>query len=170
MFDYEVIYLIHFLISGIDEEPRSPAIRLAYLTVLLASVILYAMYCAGLTSFLAVFKLQMPFTNIDELYLNTDYRMVMIDETATLQMLRDGQTEIEKNIYHERLVTVNTVDEGIAMMKEGRRNAFMYDHIIVASKVGHGCEVVKVQTCYYFSPIVFAMQKGLSYRNIINHR
>ena len=128
------------------------------------------MYCAGLTSFLAVYKLQMPFTNIDELYLNTDYRVVMIDETATLQMLRDGQTQIEKNIYHERLVTVKTVDEGIAKMKDEKRIAFMDDHIIVAAKVGHGCEVVKVQTCYYSSPVVFAVQKGLSYRNMINYK
>lgn len=151
-----------------DEEPRSTSARTAYLSIFLASVVLFAMYNAALTSFLAVFKLQMPFTNINELYLDTDYRVALQDETAIIQMLRDA-SGIEKKISDERLDVIISLDEGIAKMKEGNV-AVLFDNTAMAVKVGQGCEVVKVQTCYFHNSIVFATQKGLPYRGIISHR
>ena len=151
-----------------DEEPKSPSRRTAFITIFLASVVVFAMYSAALTSFLAVFKLQMPFTNIQGLYLNSDYRIALQDETAMIQMLKNGQG-IEKQIYDERLDKIKSLDEGIAKMKN-EKVAMMVDDTVMAVKVGHGCEVVRVETCYMFSSVVFVTQKGLPCREIISQR
>ena len=48
--------------------------------------------------------------------------------------------------------------------------AMMVDDTVMAVKVGHGCEVVRVETCYMFSSVVFVTQKGLPCREIISQR
>ena len=64
----------------------------------LSSLLMFTMYSAFLTSFLSVFKLQMPFDDLYDLYLSTDYKVAAMDESATTHLLKTGSV-VEKKIY-----------------------------------------------------------------------
>ena len=150
-----------------DEQPKSPSTKVAFLTIFFASVVLFGMYNASLTSFLAVTKLQIPFTDLYDLYKNTDYRVAIVDESALMENLKTG-TDIEKKILAERVEAITSLDEGIDEMKNADV-AVLWDDKPMEVKVA-GCEVVKVQTCFYYSNVVFVTQKGLPYNGIISYR
>ena len=151
-----------------DKEPKSLSTRIAFLTIFLMSLVLFAMYHAALTSFLAVLKIQMPFVDIYDLYLNTDYQVVTIKETATEQSLKTG-SEVAQNIYKERIVLKNNLDEAMEVLENGK-TALFWDDAIMSARVGKTCEVAKVQTCYYSSPVVFSVKKYFLYNGIISYR
>ena len=151
-----------------DEEPKSSSTKVAFLTIFSASVVLFGMYSASLTSFLAVMKLTMPFSDLYDLFKNTDYRLAIMDESATMQKLKTG-TEIERKIHAERVDSIESLDEGIEKIMAGEV-AVLWDNTPMAVKVGHSCEVARAQTCFYFATIVFVTQKELPYKGVISYR
>ncbi len=49
--------------------------RITFITVFMASIVLFASYGGTLTSFLTVTKLTLPFTSLRELYYSTNYAL-----------------------------------------------------------------------------------------------
>ena len=148
--------------------PRSLSSRIAFGTTFFMSLVLFANYNAALTSFLAVVKIQMPFEDMNDLYLKTDYQLVTVEETAYGLLLKSG-SEIAQKIYKERLVLKSNMDEALELL-QNRKAAFLWDHASLSAKVGKSCKVAKIETCYMFSPAVFSVKKGFPYNGIISYR
>ena len=84
----------------------------------LSSLLLFTMYSAFLTSLLSVFKLQMPFEDINELYLASDYKVATVDDSAFSTALESGN-EIAQKIYRERFQPIKGIDEGVHYVLNG---------------------------------------------------
>ena len=62
--------------KGTDFEPKRFSTRIATITIFFATLVVFASYSASLTSFLAVFKISLPFTDLESLYYRTNYRTI----------------------------------------------------------------------------------------------
>ena len=142
--------------------------RIALLTVLFASLLLFSMYSAALTSFLAVFKLQMPFDDLNSLYVTSSYKVLGVAETAQVSYLEKG-SGVARKVYDQRLQLVTSRAQGLQTILE-EEGALLEDHILVAAQVGHTCTVAKVKNCLFNTPIVFVTRKNSPYNGIISYR
>ena len=70
--------------------------RLVFLLMMVASVVIFENYAASFTAFLSVVKLSVPFSNLEELYSQTDYRLGSISGMS----------------YKDILIGVRTLKEG----------------------------------------------------------
>ena len=61
---------------GASNEPVRNSTRIAFLVVIILSMVLYNSYAAFLTSFLAVKKVELPFKSLEEMYYNTDFKVI----------------------------------------------------------------------------------------------
>ncbi len=61
--------------SGSPDDPTPISVRIAFITIFLASLVVFASYGAILTSFLAVSKPKLPFHNLEEMFHSTDYQL-----------------------------------------------------------------------------------------------
>lgn len=69
--------------QGIEPQPPGRlSSRLALLTGSVAGLVIFASYAGSLTSFLAVFKLRMPFDSFRDMYHKTDYRIGSLTGSA----------------------------------------------------------------------------------------
>ena len=63
---------------------------MAFFSSFAFGLIVYASYSASLTSFLAVFKLKMPFVGLRDMYENTAYRLGSLPGTAYDDLFKVG--------------------------------------------------------------------------------
>ena len=76
--DLSIMITVHgLLLQGTPFEPSKTSLRIAFLTIFLAGLMLYACYSSCLMSFLAVKVLKLPFTDESTL-LNSDYKIVTV--------------------------------------------------------------------------------------------
>lgn len=73
-------YIIAF--SGAEHEPRRLSTQIIFASLFASSLIIYAAYGASLTSFLAVFKFDMPFNTIRDLYHETPFTVGSVAGTS----------------------------------------------------------------------------------------
>ena len=97
---------------GVNDEPSDGSTRIAFLTVFLTSLIVFSMYNASLTSVLAISKVVMPFEDTESLYLATNFKVATASGSSYASMLKNGN-DIERKIYKERLIQVQSVSEGL---------------------------------------------------------
>ncbi len=55
------------LLKGTDYEPKRLSTKIVFLSIFTASIVIFAAYSASLTSFLAVYKVNMPFDTIQSM-------------------------------------------------------------------------------------------------------
>ena len=63
------------LFAGVDAEPRATSTRIIFLFTFLTSLLVFSMYSASLTSFLAVNKINMPFEDLYGLYHTSNFEV-----------------------------------------------------------------------------------------------
>ncbi len=73
---------LFLLISGSSLEPRQSSLRCTLVTVFFTSSLIFAAYSAAFTSFLAVFRVKLPFDSFRTLYSQTDYKVGSLRGTA----------------------------------------------------------------------------------------
>ncbi len=68
--------------QGTPHEPKRVGSRIVFVILFLFGVVIVASYSASLTSFLAVQKIKMPFTDLESMYYETDYKIAFIRSSA----------------------------------------------------------------------------------------
>ena len=76
-----------YISQGLEHEPRYFSTRLVFLIMMSSSVVIFEMYAASYTAFLAVVKLAVPFDSLLTMYKNTDYRIGSPVGTAYKQLV-----------------------------------------------------------------------------------
>ena len=136
------------------------------MTLFLTSLLMFSMYAATLTSFLAVTKITLPFDSIETLHTMTNYRVVTWKNSVYETQLQHG-SEIEKKIYWERLDGMSTWRECIDKMSKGNY-ALLGDSQNINSVVSQTCKIVKTKTVKR-SPVAMIMTKDSMYKDIFNY-
>ena len=72
--------------------------------MLVATMLLYFHWEAMLVSYLSTRKTVMPFNTIEELYLNTEFRLALIPSTTYEDNFKYSKVPIWQNIYKERVL------------------------------------------------------------------
>ena len=70
------------------------------------SLIVFILYSASLTSFLACHKTVMPFEDSHSLYYSTDIKVATVKGVSYLSTLEVGN-EVERKIFHDRMLIVS---------------------------------------------------------------
>ena len=105
------MYKINFCLqkcqfSGISSEPSTGSTRIVFFTMFTTSLIVFILYSASLTSFLACHKTVMPFEDSHSLYYSTDIKVATVKGVSYLSTLEVGN-EVERKIFHDRMLIVS---------------------------------------------------------------
>ena len=139
--------------------------RIAFVTLCLASIIVHAMYCASLTSCLAVDKATPPYNDLRELYLHSSHRVVTVAGTSYVEMLKTGNT-IDRKIYAERLILESTVNEAFQKTLDGN-TAFLWTEPALNKIIGKNCSHSKISRRFFELPYSWAVRKDFPYTGYI---
>ena len=71
--------------------------------MLIAAMLLYFHWEAMLVSYLSTRKTVMPFNSIEELYLNTEFRIALIPSTTFEDNFKYSKDPLWSNLYKERI-------------------------------------------------------------------
>ena len=153
--------------KGIECEPKTFSTRIATITIFFATLVVFAAYSASLTSFLAVFKVRLPFTDLESMYYRTDYKIGSIHNTAFDNLFKLGN-ELDKKIYNDRQNFVGSVDEGI-FKSANEEFAFLWDAGTMDFLIGQKCSHIAIPKAVVHDVIAFAIKKNLPYTNMFNY-
>ena len=101
--------------------------------MMMSSVVIFEMYAASYTAFLAVSKLASPFDSLEDMYENTDYRIGAIVSTPFKDIITGVGLEVEAEeagsmqagdqnmarLVEERWQEVKSTEEGVQRMLQG---------------------------------------------------
>ena len=147
-------------------------------SMLVASALLYYHWEAMLVSYLSSRKLVMPFTNVEDMYLNTDFRLALIPSTTYEDNFRYSKIPIWQNIFKERLEPhlkeYENYPDHLFDMLHFIRNDFstaLYDSFdpIAATREYQDCLILAVDGAYFKRPYAWAFQKHSPYLDGFNY-
>ena len=78
---------VNVLLQGLEYDPQYWSTRLVFLLMMISSVVIFEMYAASYTAFLAVVKLAVPFDSLLTMYKNTDFKIGSSVGTAYKQFV-----------------------------------------------------------------------------------
>lgn len=148
--------------QGIDYTDTRISSRIAFTSIIIAIVVFFATYSASLTSFLAVYKLNMPFEGIEDLLTNTQFKVTTIGGNSIdkyLQSIVQDRT---------RYKTVRSLQEGFTSTLDGHM-AFVWEMESIDAFIGQSCDYVKAKKPAYKALIGIGLQKHSEYSGILNH-
>ena len=153
--------------QGMEFEPKRFSTRISIITILFATLVVFAAYSASLTSFLAVFKVSLPFEGIESMYYETNYKMGSIRNTAFDNMFRLGN-ELDRKIYKERQEYVGSVSEGLEKSMN-EEFAFLWDSGTMDFLIGQKCSHIAIPKTVLNSVIAYVIKKDSPYTNMFNY-
>ena len=153
--------------QGIEYEPKRFSTRIATITIFFATLVVFAAYSASLTSFLAVFKVSLPFTDLESMYYGTNYKIGSIRNTAFDNLFKMGN-ELDQKIYNDRQGFVGSVDEGL-LKADNEEFAFLWDSGTMDFLIGQKCSHIAIPKTVLNAVIAFVIKKNLPYRSMFNY-
>ena len=63
------------IFQGVEYDPQYWSTRIVFLLMMVSSVVIFEMYAASYTAFLAVVKLAVPFDSLLSMYKDTDFKI-----------------------------------------------------------------------------------------------
>ena len=146
--------------------------------MLVAAALLYYHWEAMLVSYLSSRKTVMPFTSVEDMYLNTDYRLALIPSTTYEDNFKYSTIPIWQNIFKERiephLQEYADYPDHLFDMVHFIKNDFstaLYDSFdpIAATKEYEDCVIVATEGKYFLRPYAWAFQKHSPYLDAFNY-
>ena len=153
--------------QGIECEPRKISTRIATITILFTSLVVYVAYSASLISSLAIFKVSLPFFDLTTLYYATSYKIGSVRNTAYDDLLK-SRNELDKKIFKDRYEFVDSLNEGLQKSTD-EKFAFIWDSEVISYLVGQKCSHIAIPTTVAEFPVAFSMKKNSPYKNMFNY-
>ena len=151
--------------QGIEYEPRKNSTRIATITMLFTALVVYAAYSASLTSFLAIFKTSMPFSDLESMYIKTSYK---IGGARFYGDLFKRGNELDKSIFKDRYEVVDSVNDGLQKAID-EEFAFIKNSEALDFLVGQKCSHIIVPNKIADFIIAFVIKKNSPYKNMFNY-
>ena len=170
--DFELTFSFFMSIAsmfqqGTEREPKRFSTRIATIAILFASLVVFAAYSASLTSFLAIFKVTLPFTDLPTMYHGTNFKIGSVKNTVFDTMFKTG-SEFDKKLFNERYEFVSNIKEGIQKSLD-ENYGFIWDTYGLAALVGQKCTHVAIPKAVMTSVGVFLMKKKSPCKNMFNY-
>ena len=153
--------------QGIEYEPKRLSTRVAAITIFFSTLVVFAAYSASLTSFLAIFKVSLPFTDLESMYHGTNYKIGSIRNTAFDNMFKQGN-DLDKKIFKYRQEYVGSVGEGLEKSNI-EEFAFLWDSGTMDFLIGQKCSHIAIPKTVLTSVIAYAIKKNSPYTNMFNY-
>ena len=151
--------------QGTEFEPSGSSTRIAFFSTLISSIIIFALYSASLTSFLAISKFNMPFEDLVSMYRDTDYYVGSLPSTYFTTLFSNG-SPLERIIYKERFKDVPSVNEALKKALD-EDFAFAWEAETVSDALNL-CTHVAINKPLLTVRIVNLFNKNYEFRQIIN--
>ena len=153
--------------QGIEYEAKRFSTRIATMTIFFATLVVFAAYSASLTSFLAIFKVEMPFSDLETMYYGTNYKIGSIRNTAFDNLFKAGN-DLDKKIFEDRQDYVGSVDEGLEK-SNNEEFAFLWDSGTMDFLIGKKCSHIAIPKTVLNAVIAFVIRKNSPYTNMFNY-
>ena len=153
--------------QGIEFEPKRFSTRISVITILFATLVVFAAYSASLTSFLSVFKVSLPFKGIESMYHETNYKIGSVRNTAFDNMFRLGN-ELDRKIYQERQEYVDSVGQGLEKSMN-EEFAFLWDSDTMDFLIGQKCSHIAIPKTVLNTVVAYVIRKNSPYTNMFNY-
>ena len=153
--------------QGIEFEAKRFSTRVATITILFATLVVFAAYSASLTSFLAIFKVEMPFSDLETMYYETNYKIGSIRNTAFDNLFKAGN-ELDKKIFEDRQDFVGSVNEGLEK-SNNEQFAFLWDAGTMDFLIGKKCSHIAIPKTVLNAVIAFVIRKKSPYTSMFNY-
>ena len=153
--------------QGIEYEPKRFSTRIATVTFFFTSLVVFVAYSASLTSFLAIFKVTLPFTDLETMYHGTNYKIGSIRNTAFDNIFKHGN-DLDKKIFKDRQEYVGSVTEGLDKSNV-EEFAFLWDSGAMDFQIGQKCSHIAIPKTVLTSVLAYAIKKNSSYTNMFNY-
>ena len=153
--------------QGIEFEPKRFSTRISIITILFATLVVFAAYSASLTSFLSVFKVSLPFKGIESMYYETNYKIGSVQNTAFDNMFRLGNA-LDRKIYQERQEYVDSVGEGLEK-SINEEFAFLWDSDVMDFLIGQKCSHIAIPKTVLDTVIAYVIRRNSPYTNMFNY-
>ncbi|XP_045124383.1 glutamate receptor ionotropic, kainate 5-like [Portunus trituberculatus] len=157
---YSLTSTTHFIGSWL--EVRSVSTRIVFITIFMATLVVYAHYTSALVSLLTVASTSVGFSSLQELVQDGSYRFGFRSGTLLEQEFRKAHHSVFRDVWEElvlphadSLVTEN--QHGIAKVTE-EKYVYMMEENMYRSNYGNNCRVMQVKGSY------FTTQTGLALR------
>ena len=125
------------------------------------------MYNASLTSVLAVQETRLPYHDYKELYQFSNHKLAIVTGSSYYEILKSGNA-IERKIFRERILPVQSVEEGLQKALDGNV-AFLWTPPMVNHFVGGKCTHYKIPQCFLTAVEGWAVRKNFAYIGFIDH-
>ncbi|PSN42551.1 hypothetical protein C0J52_03834 [Blattella germanica] len=116
--------------QGQASTPLSANCRFVFIMSYILSLVLVCAYSATVISFLTVKDVNLPFSNLEELYMDDDFRLGVLNASAKFMKFQNAKTGILKDVYTkklkpEELQLPNTVHEGLIKICSTKKYSFL---------------------------------------------
>ena len=87
-----------------NTEPKSVHGQVLFVVVCFAGFIVYAHWEATLISFLSVKKLILPFSSLNDLHMNTNFKLVVFPKTNHEELFKMSKDPLLSEVYQTRIL------------------------------------------------------------------
>ena len=173
---FEAVY-VALILLGSPKDPNPIPTRLVFLSILLASALLFWHWEAMLVSYLATRKTVLPFQTLEEMYLNTDFRLALIPSTVFEDAFKYSTDPIWSAIYEQRLKDhlpeYKDFPDHLFDMIHFIENDFstaLYDSYIPISSTSEfaNCQIVATKGQYFHQPYAWPFPLNSPFLDIFN--
>ena len=163
-----MVILHGFLGQGAPYEPKSYSTRVVFYVVFSSGLILYTGYSACLTSFLTVKHIKFPFTDFQQFYEQTNFKLISVRGTYYEDIFKYG-TPLQRKIYNERMVFSDSVAEGVKMLEKDQKLAIYWTDAI-SQLFSDECQFTSIPHFDFRLPMSIGAIKNSSYIDIFNYQ
>ncbi|XP_042883139.1 probable glutamate receptor [Penaeus japonicus] len=152
----------------------SSSARIAFVTIYLNTMLLYAFYTCFIISHLAVTAYSQPFSTLQELYeKRDDYDFGFVKGISVEGSFKLAPDGLYRDVWRDMVEPkydslVRSDDEGIRRVLTGRYVHFMYGKKFLF-KYAHDCDLMMLPMKYMTIATTFAVQRGSPLRRIITY-
>ena len=148
-------------------EPKTSSTRVVAITIFFTTSLIFIAYTAALTSFLAIYKVNMPFWDLKTLYDDTNYKIGSIRNTVYDDVFKSG-SELDKKVFKDRYEFVDSVSEGLEK-SYNEKYAFIWESDNIEFVLGQKCSHMAVPNKVQDFPVAFVMKQNLPYKSMFNY-
>lgn len=168
---------VALILLGSPNDPNKYSTRILFLSIIVASALIYWHWEAMLVSYLATRKTVLPFSGIAEMYQNTEFRLALIPSTTYEDNFKYAQDPIFKGVYEDRiqphLDEYSSYENYLTDMVYFIKNDFstaLYDGYlpITSTKEYQDCLIVVTEGKYFTRPYAWPFPKFSPYLPIFN--
>ncbi|KAK8404744.1 hypothetical protein O3P69_007767 [Scylla paramamosain] len=161
--DAYILAIGAFAVQGSWLEVRSVSTRIVFITIFMATLVVYAHYTSALVSLLTVASTSVGFSSLQELVQDGSYRFGFKSGTLLEQEFRKAHHSVFRDVWEELVLPhadslVTEDHQGIAKATK-EKYVYMMEDNLYRSNYGNNCLVMQVRGRYFTTQTGMALRR-----------